>query len=277
MCQGAGDNHGHSFKCLRGIVLLILLLNSELLQKTLKLLHFFLIAEVLYDILRKHLSDAFDFQKLFHRSLTESVNVLTEESAQDLGIGETDTCDAETVDQSVKLGIPGVIDGLCEILIAFLAEALHGNDVITVSVEMENVAVGMDKSVANEFFQSLLAEAVNIKGITAYKQGEILYLLGRTLGVPAVQELSLVVHADFGFVTTCGTHLRGLKSAGFCEIVRDLRYDHVCFINSHPVADSQVHVLTIGNVVKACPGNGGALKLHGVKDGHRIDKPGTAG
>ena len=72
-----------------------------------------------------------------------------------------------------------------EILIRFFAEAVHLHNRIPVSVQMEQICIGMQKALRQKFFQRRFGKSVDIHRVPADKQRKRFDLFGIAVRVRA--------------------------------------------------------------------------------------------
>ena len=131
----------------------------------------------------------------------------------------------------------------------------------------------MDETSCNKFLQSSLRKSVNIHGIPACKKCKRFDLLSRTVRIYAKKALDFIVFSDHSIPSTCRTAVGNRCIAASCKILRDLRNDHVGFVNTDRISDSQFQLSHDTDVVDTGSADCGTFKLHRIEDGHRIDKP----
>ena len=68
-----------------------------------------------------------------------------------------------------------------EILIRFFAEAVHLHNRIPVSVQMEQICIGMQKAFRQKFFQRRFGKSVDIHRVPAAEMGDGFNNPGRTV------------------------------------------------------------------------------------------------
>ena len=170
MLEGAGDDDGLSFQRLRGRAVFYPLLDLEILQQRVHLLHRRRILEVAHEVLCEHRADAVHLLQLLHACCPQLREIISEVPAEDLRVCEANAGDPEAIHDAVKLRMAGALRGCHQILIALLTEALHRHDLGTITVEMEDIAVVMDEAMRDELLQCLLAEALDVQCIAAHEK-----------------------------------------------------------------------------------------------------------
>ena len=146
-----------------------LLLDFEILQQRIHLLHHRRIPEVAYEIFCEHRADAVHLLQLLHACCPKLREIIPEVSAEDLRVCEANAGDPEPIHDAVKLRMAGTLCRRHQILIALLTEALHRDDVGTVAIEMEDITVVMNEAMRDKLLQRLLAEALDVQCITAHE------------------------------------------------------------------------------------------------------------
>ena len=197
-------------------------------------------------------------------------------TAQNLSIGETDPANAETVHDAIECGVRSAVSGGLQVFVALFAEAVHRDNLVPVAIKVENVRIGVDKAMPDELLERLIRQTIHIQRVAAHEQREILDLLCRAFRVRAIQELRVLLLPDLGRCAAGRADFRGLQRRRFRKIFRDLRDDHVRLVDRDVITKAKLHVLAIRNVMKACAGNGRALKLNRVENCDRIDEAGPA-
>ena len=98
-------------------------------------------------------------------------------------------------------------------------------------------------------------------------------MLCLTLRIGTIERLRLIFHRDPCGTAADRTFFRNIFHAAPCQVLRDLRNDHVCLVHSDPVAHSQLQFLHDADVVDAGTAHSRPFQFHRFKDCHRIDQP----
>lgn len=188
----------------------------------------------------------------------------------------------------LKGGNAAVLDGIPKILPGSHPKALHLNDLRPVFVQKEDVHIGVEPALSNEFFQNCFRQSHDIHRLLACKVDELAQLPRFALLIIAEQrrrDLFLPVHSVFGRMDT--GRLSAARASGRNDLLSGVAVPIQIFLHMGndlvPLAHldtasrHQFQILNEGEVMEACPGYRAAIDLHRVKDGYRSNFPCAAG
>ena len=224
-----------------------------------------------------HAAHAVDQAQFLHIRSHHPVQIIVVFPADHLRVGKADVLDAQAVDYPGKGCRPRPFNALGKILPGFFSEAVHGDDFLPVPVQMEQIRKTVEETSAEKFLQRGFGKAVDVQRIPADEQGKCLQFFCVAVRICAVEGLHVVHLPDLRLPSADRTGIRNGKGAASGQVFRNLRNDHVRLVNGEPVPDSKLQALYNAYVMNAGPAHGGALQLHRLKNGNRIDQAGTAG
>ena len=230
------------------------------------------ILKVRHPRIRKHAADSINRAQLFRASLPHGIQIEIEMPADHLRVGETNPRDSETKDQPRKCGVGRGLCSRYEILIRLFTETFHRHDSVTMAVQMENIIKFMDESRCDKLLQRHLGETVDIQRVPAHKQIKALDLFRLTIRIRTVEGLHIVQLADLRLSAAYRTGRRDITDTASCQVIRDLRNDHVRLVDRDPVSCTELQPFHDADVVDTGATYCGSFQLHRIKDCNRIDQ-----
>ena len=143
--------------------------------------------------------------------------------------------------------------------------------------KVEEIRIVPDQSVRDQFLECRFRDTVDVERIAADKQREGFDLLGGTIRIGTVQRLHAVLAFDRCFLPAGGTEFGDRRVSALCQIIRDLRDDHVGLVYGDLIADPKLQRSDDADIVHACAGYGRSFEFHRTKDRNGIDQPCPAG
>ena len=98
----------------------------------------------------------------------------------------------------------------------------------------------MDKTLCNKFLKSCFRQTVYVHRITADKQGKGLNLFSITVRIGTVERLHFIDGTNLRLSAACRAGIWNFNAVAACEILCNLRNDHVCLIHCNFVADAEL-------------------------------------
>ena len=130
----------------------------------------------------------------------------------------------------------------------------------------------MDKASADQLLERHFRQAFDIHGVPGGKLREGPDFLCRTVRVFTDQCLRAQGIMDLRLHAAGRTVIRNHDMPGTCQVLRNLRNNHVRLVDTDPVPGSQLQRAHDADIVYACSGYRGAFQLHRFKDSHRVDQ-----
>ena len=106
--------------------------------------------------LRQNFPDSINLDQLFHGGVAHRLKIIFKVTADHLGICQTDACNAQTVHHSRQGRVGCLLSRRNQIVIRFLPESVHLDDLFLMAVQMENVRILMNHTDTDKFLQRRL-------------------------------------------------------------------------------------------------------------------------
>ena len=90
--------------------------------------------------------------------------------------------------------------------------------------------------------------------------------------VGTVEGFHIVQAADLRLSAADRADLRDIPDTASCEVIRDLRDDHVRLVDCDPIPGPKLQTFHDADVVDAGPAHRRSFQLHGLKHGNRVDE-----
>src|SRR5699024_3828762 len=232
------------------------------------------IPEILRQPAGDYRSDPVNGAYLFFTGPADLIQIVAEMPADHLCVGKADIGDPKTVDHFGRRRFSRFLQTVHKVFKGFFPESLHGNDLVTVFSDLENISEVVNKTSGNKLLQRSLGQPVNIHGVPADKKGRSLDLLGDAVRIHTVEGFYFVFFYHPGFLPTHRTDIRYRKIAASCKILRDLGNDHIGLILLYGISHPQFKLLYNAYVVNAGAAYCGSLKFHRIKNGDGVDQTG---
>ena len=238
MVDFAGDHKGLAGEDLLN-VLGVLPVKMQFRKERVKSRGCALIFKISGYVLREHRADPLDRGERLPVRLSDLIDVVVKVRTQDPCSRDADAGYSRRAQHSGQRSLPGFFDRFQQFVTGFLPKAVHVPDHIPVRVKMIDVREIMDQSGSDQFLQSHLGESVDIHSAAADKKRERLDLLRGAVRICADQDFRIVVPSNAGILPAHRTFGRDHESAGSCQVLGDLGYDHIGFVDRDPVSDPE--------------------------------------
>ena len=168
------------------------------------------------------------------------------------------------------VGGTALLDAFQEVVHRLAAEPLEGSNLVAVLRQMIEVGIFVDETAVDKSRNRLFRDTLDVDALLAHESRELLQLLGRTVGVGAVQRLrAALTLRHHRLCTTYRAHLRHLEHTHLLSDANHLRYnlvglDHLQTRTLAPDAQS----LTLTDVTERGTLHGRTLQLHRREDSH---------
>ena len=182
--------------------------------------------------------------------------------------------DGEGIEQALGLNVAGLLYRPHHVRGRLLAKTFHRGNLAYVAAQQVDIGKLANPSHVDEAGQRLLGDAVDVHALLRDEAREFLQLLGRTVGIGAMQgaRAAVLAHLDGGGSTADGAGLWNLQSAFGADDLHHLRNNLVGLDHLHQRAlAANAQPLALADVAERGALHGGSLQLHGLEHSHRRD------
>ena len=138
---------------------------------------------------------------------------------------------------------------------------------------MEKICKLLYQSACYELFYGHFRKPLYVHSVPRHEMSKTLYLLCQAFRVRTNEGLHAVFIVNLCVCAAYRTPTRYLHAVASCQILRNLRNNHICLIYLYPIAYSQSELSHNADVMHRSSADGGSFQFNRLKNSHRIYQP----